>query len=121
MMKKLALITLVVVFAALAWMVSVHAADTIKIGFHAPLTGFAASAHTAIMVAADALGRAASTDPQTLRKAIATTNLKVSTGTISFNSLGEVMKAVQNQVVKNGNWHRHSVIDDPALLAPPDK
>jgi branched-chain amino acid transport system substrate-binding protein len=28
---------------------------------------------------------------------------------------------VQNQVVKNGNWHRHSVIDDPALLAPPDK
>jgi branched-chain amino acid transport system substrate-binding protein len=28
---------------------------------------------------------------------------------------------VQNQVVKDGNWHRHSVIDDPALLAPPDK
>jgi branched-chain amino acid transport system substrate-binding protein len=31
------------------------------------------------------------------------------------------MKSVQNQVVKDGNWHRHSVIDDPALLAPPDK
>ena len=60
-------------------------------------------------------------DARSLRKAIAATNLRASTGTISFNALGEVMKAVQNQVVKDGNWHRHSVIDDPALLAPPDK
>jgi len=90
-----------------------------KAGFKADMV--AASAHTAILVAADALKRSGSTDPEAIRKAIAATNLKVSTGTISFNSLGEVMKAVQNQVVKNGNWHRHSVIDDPALLAPPDK
>jgi branched-chain amino acid transport system substrate-binding protein len=90
-----------------------------KAGFKVDMV--AASAHTAIMVAADALKRANSTDPETLRKAIAATNLKASTGTISFNSLGEVLKAVQNQVVKNGNWHRHSVIDDPTLLAPPDK
>jgi branched-chain amino acid transport system substrate-binding protein len=90
-----------------------------KAGFKADMV--AASAHTAILVAADALKRAGSTDPEAIRKAIATTNLKVSTGTISFNNLGEVMKAIQNQVVKNGNWHRHSVIDDPALLAPPDK
>jgi branched-chain amino acid transport system substrate-binding protein len=90
-----------------------------KAGFKADMV--AASAHTAILVAADALRRARSTDPEALRKAIAATNLKVSTGTISFNSLGEVMKAVQNQVVKDGNWHRHSVIDDPALLAPPEK
>jgi len=90
-----------------------------KAGFKADMV--AASAHTAILVAADALKRAGSTDPEAIRKAIAATNLKVSTGTISFNSLGEVMKAVQNQVVKNGNWHHHSVIDDPALLAPPDK
>ena len=90
-----------------------------KAGFKVDMV--AASAHTAIMVAADALKRAGSTDPEALRKAIAATNLKASTGTISFNSLGEVMKAVQNQVVKDGNWHRHSVIDDPTLLAPPDK
>ena len=90
-----------------------------KAGFKADMV--AASAHTSVLVAADALKRAGSTDPEAIRKAIATTNLKVSTGTISFNSLGEVMKAVQIQVVKNGNWHRHSVIDDPALLAPPDK
>jgi branched-chain amino acid transport system substrate-binding protein len=90
-----------------------------KAGFKVDMV--AASAHTAIMVAADALKRAGSTDPKDLRKAIAATNLKASTGTISFNQLGEVMKAVQNQIVKNGNWHRHSVIEDPSLLAPPDK
>lgn len=90
-----------------------------KAGFKADMV--AASAHTAIMVAADALKRAGSTDPQALRKAIASTDLKVSTGTISFNQLGEVMKAVQNQVVRDGNWHRHSVISDPKLLSPPDK
>ncbi len=90
-----------------------------KAGFKADMV--AASAHTAVLVAADALKRAGSTDPEAIRKAVAATNLKVSTGTISFNSLGEVMKAVQNQIVKNGNWHHHSVIDDPALLAPPDK
>ena len=90
-----------------------------KAGFKVDMV--AASAHTAIMVAADALKRASSTEPEALRKAIAATNLKASTGTISFNQLGEVMKSVQNQVVKDGNWRRHSVIDDPALLAPPDK
>jgi branched-chain amino acid transport system substrate-binding protein len=90
-----------------------------KTGFKADMV--AASAHTAILVAADALKRSGSTDPEAIRKAIAATNLRVSTGTISFNSLGEVLKAVQNQVVKDGNWHRHSVIDDPALLEPPNK
>ena len=89
-----------------------------KAGFKADMV--AASAHTAILVAADALKRSGSTDPEAIRKAITETNLRVSTGTISFNNLGEVLKAVQNQVVKNGNWHHHSVIDDPQLLAPPD-
>jgi branched-chain amino acid transport system substrate-binding protein len=44
-----------------------------------------------------------------------------STGQISFNALGEVQKDVQVQIVKDGNWHRHSVISDPVLLAPPSK
>jgi len=81
----------------------------------------AASGHTAVMVAADAIQRAGSTDPAKILAALKTTNLKVSTGTIRFNALGEVMKAVQIQVVKDGNWHHYAVIDDPALLAPPDK
>ncbi|MDJ0818116.1 MAG: ABC transporter substrate-binding protein, partial [Desulfobacterales bacterium] len=41
-MKKITLIALTVLFAA-AGPSSMAAADTIKIGFHAPLTGFAAS------------------------------------------------------------------------------
>jgi hypothetical protein len=31
------------------------------------------------------------------------------------------LKDVQVQVVKNGAWHRHSVISDADLLAPPSK
>lgn len=89
-----------------------------KAGFKADMV--AASAHTAIMVAADAIKRAGSEDKAVIRDALAKTHLKASTGTISFNKLGEVQKAVQDQIVKNGNWHHHSVIDDPVLLAPPD-
>ena len=90
-----------------------------KAGFKTDMV--AASAHTAVMVVAQALKKAGSTDPAAIRDAIAKTDLKVSTGTIRFNALGEVMKAVQVQVVKDGNWHRHSVIDDPGLLAPPSE
>ena len=45
----------------------------------------------------------------------------VSTGVISFNKLGEVTKAIQAQVVKDGNWHFFATIDDPVLLAPPSE
>ncbi len=88
-------------------------------GFKADMV--AASGHTAVMVAADAIRRAGSTDPGKVLAAMKATDLKVSTGTIRFNALGEVMKAVQVQVVKDGNWHHYAVIDDPKLLAPPEK
>ena len=81
----------------------------------------AASGHTAVKVAADAIQRAGSTDPAKVLAAIKGTDLKVSTGTIKFNALGEVLKDVQVQVVKGGNWHHYAVIDDAALLAPPEK
>ena len=42
MTKKIALIALVAVFAT-AGLNNIYAADSMKIGFHAPLTGFAAS------------------------------------------------------------------------------
>ena len=79
----------------------------------------AASAHTAVMVLAAALKKAGGGDHAALRDAIAATKLTASTGQISFNKLGEVQKAVQVQIVKDGNWHHHSVIDDRELLAPP--
>ncbi len=81
----------------------------------------AASAHTAIWVLADAIKRAGKLDPAAIKAALAKTKIDVSTGTISFNALGEVRKDVQVQIVKDGAWHHHSVISDPALLAPPSK
>lgn len=81
----------------------------------------AASGHTAVKVAADAIKSAGSTDRDAVRDAIAKTHLPASTGTISFNGLGEVIKDVQVQIVKDGQFHHHSVISDAALLAPPSK
>ncbi|TKB05859.1 ABC transporter substrate-binding protein [Desulforhopalus sp. IMCC35007] len=79
----------------------------------------AASGHTAVKVAADAIKRAGTTDSAAVRDAIAATNLAASTGTISFNSLGEIIKDVQVQVVKDGQFHDFAVISDAKLLAPP--
>ena len=90
-----------------------------KAGFKSDMV--AASGHTAVMVAAEAIRKAGSTDPRKIRDAMAAIELKVSTGTIKFNQLGEVMKAVQVQVVKDGNWQHYAVIDDPELLKPPDE
>ena len=90
-----------------------------KAGFTADMV--AASAHTAVKVAVAALRAAGSTDRKAVRDAIAKTKLTASTGEISFNALGEVRKNVQVQMVKGGAWHRHSVISDPDLLAPPSK
>lgn len=82
----------------------------------------AASSHTAIMIAADGLRRAGSMDSAKIRDAIAATkDLVVSTGVIKFNQMGEVIKAVQVQIVKDGNFRHFATIDDPVLLAPPDK
>ena len=89
-----------------------------KAGFKADMV--AASGHTAMKVAAAALQAAGSTDPGAVRDAIAGISLTAATGNISFNSLGEVKKDVQVQIVKDGNWHHHSVISDPELLAPPE-
>ncbi len=79
----------------------------------------AASAHTAVKVLAAALKISGATDKAAIRTAISKTNLTSSIGQISFSPLGEVQKSVQVQVVKDGDWHHHSVIDDAQLLAPP--
>ncbi len=84
-----------------------------------PTDMVAASAHTAVLVMADALGRAADDSPAALRDAIAGASVSASTGHISFNALGEVEKDVQVQVVKDGNWRHYAVINDRELLAPP--
>ncbi|MGI9499997.1 MAG: ABC transporter substrate-binding protein [Geminicoccaceae bacterium] len=88
-----------------------------KAGYPADMVG--ASAHTAVLVLAEALKQAGTGDKAALRDAIAATSIDAATGSISFNALGEVQKDVQVQVVKDGNWHHYAVISDPDLLAPP--
>jgi len=88
-----------------------------KAGYSADMV--AASGHTAVKVLVDAMKRAGTSDAAALREAIAQTNLTASTGTISFNELGEVQKDVQVQVVKDGAWHHYAIISDEKLLAPP--
>jgi len=90
-----------------------------KAGYPADMVG--ASAHTAVLVMAEALKKAGASDKAALRDAIAATTLDAATGHISFNGLGEVRKDVQVQVVKDGHWHHYGVISDPVLLAPPEQ
>ncbi|MBZ0218629.1 MAG: ABC transporter substrate-binding protein [Fimbriimonadaceae bacterium] len=88
-----------------------------KAGFKADMV--AASGHTAILVLAAAIEKAGSTDADAIRDALKSVSVDAATGTISFNSLGEVMKDVQIQIVRDGNWHHHSVISDAEVTAPP--
>ena len=81
----------------------------------------AASGHTAMKVLVAAMKKAGTTSPSAIRNAIAQTNLVASTGSISFNDLGEVRKNVQVQVVRDGDFHYHSEIRDQVLLAPPTR
>jgi len=90
-----------------------------KAGYKADMV--AATTHTAVYVVAAALKAAGTMNPADIRAAIAKTSVNASTGRISFNSLGEVQKSVLVQVVRDGNWHFHSKIDDKMLLAPPTK
>jgi branched-chain amino acid transport system substrate-binding protein len=80
----------------------------------------AASGHTAAKVAIAAMRKVGAGDPKAIRDAIASITLQASTGKISFNSLGEVRKDVQVQVVKDGLWRHYSVISDDKLLVPPE-
>ncbi len=88
-----------------------------KAGFKADMV--AASTHAAVNVVAAAMKQAGPDNPKAIRDALAATNLPTAIGTLSFNSQREVKKAMQVQVVKDGDFRRYVVIDDPVLLAPP--
>jgi branched-chain amino acid transport system substrate-binding protein len=90
--------------------------------FGSPVDMVAASTHTAVQVAVAALRKAGPDDSAKIREAIAATkDFPAATGRITFNSLGEVYKAAQIQVIKGGKFRHYAVIDDPVLLAPPTK
>ncbi|HEV8437565.1 MAG TPA: ABC transporter substrate-binding protein, partial [Methylomirabilota bacterium] len=90
--------------------------------FNVPGDMVAAATHTAVRVVAEAIRKVGADDAAKLREAIAATkDFPTATGRISFNSLGEIYKAAQIQIVKDGKFRHFAVIDDPVLLAPPTR
>ncbi len=81
----------------------------------------AASSYTATMVAIDGLKKSGGKGGAALRDALAAGSYDTPIGKLAFNDLHEVKKDIQVQIVKDKAFHRHSVISDPVLLAPPSK
>ena len=79
-----------------------------------------ASAYDAFMIIFDAIKRAGSTDGKAVRDAIAgTKNYNGLTGEIKgFNDIGEVVKEVQVQIVKDGRFRNFGVVSDMDLITP---
>ena len=91
-----------------------------KAGFPADMV--AAATHTAVRVMCDAVARAGGEDPDAVREALAATkDFATATGRVSFNALGEIMKDVEIQIVKDGAYRHFARIHDPELLAPPSE
>jgi len=83
----------------------------------------AANCFSAVMIMADAIKRAGSTDPKKIRDALAETkNFPMLTGNLAyFNAIGELYMPLEVTVVKDGSFVGAAVIDDPSILTPPDK
>jgi branched-chain amino acid transport system substrate-binding protein len=79
-----------------------------------------ASAYDAFMIICEAIKRANSTEGKAIRDAIAATkNYNALTGQIKgFNEIGEVVKEVQVQIVKEGRFRHFGVVRDMELITP---
>jgi branched-chain amino acid transport system substrate-binding protein len=90
-----------------------------RYGLDADMVG--ASSYDAFMIVAQAI-REAGTDPKAIRKEIADLrDYDAITGKIRrFNRIGEVTKPVQVQIVRGGKFRYYSVVDDPAIITPPE-
>jgi len=88
-------------------------------GHDADMVG--ASSYDAFMILVDAVKKAG-TDPNAIRTALlATKDYNGLTGKISRFVQGEVVKPVQIQIVKNGQFRRKAIIDNPEIITPPKK
>ncbi|HWT78287.1 MAG TPA: ABC transporter substrate-binding protein, partial [Candidatus Methylomirabilis sp.] len=78
-----------------------------------------ASSYDAFMILANAIERAG-TDQKAIIKALQETkDYNGLTGKLSRFYKGEVVKPVQFQVVKDGKFRRHGVVDNPEVITPP--
>ncbi len=79
-----------------------------------------ASSFDAFMILANAIARAGSTNRENIIKALnETKDYNGLTGKISRFVKGEVVKPVQFQIVKDGKFRRHGVVDNPEVITPP--
>ena len=79
-----------------------------------------ASNYDAFMIITDAIERAGTTDAHKVKDAIAALkNFDGVTGVITgFTEIGEVIKPVQVQIVKDGVFRRFGIVDDPEVIDP---
>jgi branched-chain amino acid transport system substrate-binding protein len=79
-----------------------------------------ASAYDAFMIICDGIRRAGTTDGPAIQQAIAATkDYNGLTGVLKgFTDIGEVVKEVQVQIVKDGRFRHFGVVQDMALITP---
>jgi branched-chain amino acid transport system substrate-binding protein len=79
-----------------------------------------ASAYDAFMIICDGIRRAGATDGPAIQQAIAATkDYNGLTGVLKgFTDIGEVVKEVQVQIVKDGRFRHFGVVKDMALITP---
>jgi len=80
-----------------------------------------ATVYSAIVLMADAIKRAGTSDPAKVRDALAATkDFQLLTGELaSFNALREINMPMNVNIAKDGHFRHFAWIDDLALLAPP--
>ena len=78
-----------------------------------------ASSFDALMILANAIERAGTDRKAIIKALLDTKDYNGLTGKISRFMKGEVIKPVQFQIVKDGKFRRHGVVDNPEVITPP--
>jgi branched-chain amino acid transport system substrate-binding protein len=78
-----------------------------------------ASSYDAFMILTNAIERAGTDQKAVIKALLETKDYNGLTGKLSRFFKGEVVKPVQFQVVKDGKFRRHGVVDNPEVITPP--
>lgn len=82
--------------------------------------GVASAVYDGFFIVCDAINRAGSVDPKVIKKALADTkNFDGVTGVVrGFDKDRNVIKPIQVQIVKNGQFRHYAIVDDLELITP---
>ncbi len=78
-----------------------------------------ASSYDAFMILVNAIERAGTDRKAVIKALMETKDYNGLTGRLTRFLKGEVIKPVQFQIVKEGKFHRHGVVDNPEVITPP--